>query len=99
MEVIEMLERKYDIDTRIGICNMIIGYACIRDLFLLDFDILSDEEKIKLIDGMDNQFSGFCDAFLGLSLCYFTNRKKFNNYWRLVKLIYEVEMLKIERDS
>lgn len=89
-----MLANKFGPDERIGLSKIIISYACIRDLSKLDFDILSDEQKIKLVDGIDIPFTGIFDAFYGLSLCYFTDRIKFNNYWRLMKLLYEVELLK-----
>jgi hypothetical protein len=99
MEVIDMLANKYGPDERLGLSKMIIEYACIRDLSLEDFDILTDDQKIALVDGMDSQFSGIFDTFYGLSVCYFTDRVKFRNYWRMMKLMYEVERLRIDRES
>jgi hypothetical protein len=83
MEVIDMLANKYGPDERLGLSKMIIEYACIRDLSLEDFDILTDDQKIALVDGMDSQFSGIFDTFYGLSVCYFTK-------WRANKKIFPV---------
>lgn len=74
MEVIDKLTEKYDIDTRIGICNMILDYIYIKEVDL--------ESKISWFEIVKSCWY--------LSFGRYTNPEMYNVYRNAFDLVMEL---------